>query len=356
MQGTRFGIIGGGWPGVMHAKGCVAAGGCPVVAVADLIPERRSQLAAACGPNAAVHESADELLADPAVEAVIVCVPTDLHLPIGLKALKAGKHVLMETPPGVSSRDAVKLARSAEKRERVLAYAFQRRFGAAELAAQQVVEKGYLGEPQHVRASWMRTRGVPVGTGWYADPTRSGGGALLDLGLPLLDLAWALLGRPRPLSAYAVARADTPDSVETFATALLRFDGGKTLELSTSWSINQPPNQNGTTCRVLGSAGALELYTAQGPLLYRQFDAKGNSKETPLKLPKVFGHAALIRQFRECILGRTRPTVGGDEGVSLMQMIEGLYKSARTGRSVGLEQIEARLEPDQAKLFEAPAE
>ena len=63
----------------------------------------------------------------------------------------------------------------AEKYNKILAYALQRRFGGGEMAATQAIEKGYAGTPYHVRASWMRTRGIPIGTGWYLDREKSGG-------------------------------------------------------------------------------------------------------------------------------------------------------------------------------------
>jgi predicted dehydrogenase len=56
----------------------------------------------------------------------------------------------------------------------------------------------------------------------------------------------------------------------------------------------------------------------------------------PLKQPKVVGHAAMLRQFRECILGKATPGMGGQQGILLMQMIEALYRSAETGKSVAL--------------------
>jgi predicted dehydrogenase len=327
-----------------HLRGYRAAGGFVVAAVADLIPQRRVALGAEAGGSATVYSSAEELIADPSLDAVSICLPTHLHLPTALAALKKRKHVMLETPPALSSRETARLAAAAEKADRLLGFAFQRRFGAAELAAQQVIDKGYLGEAHHVRASWMRTRGVPAGTGWYTDQSRSGGGALIDLGLPLLDLAWNLLGRPDPIAVSAITKsifrelvpAERTCDVEDFALATFQFNGGKTLELACSWAANQAPGQNGTAARVFGSRGAVELYTPTGPVLYRNFDAAGNAKATPLKQPRVAGHAALLRQFRECILGKATPAVDGTQAAGLMRMIEAAYQSAASGKTAAV--------------------
>jgi predicted dehydrogenase len=334
---TRVGIIGGGWPGAAHARGYRAAGGFSVVAVADLIPARRQKLIAELGP---VREYVDamELIADEAIDAVSICLPTHLHLPVAKAALRAGKHVVLETPPGLSAKEAGQIAGAAAKAGKVLLHGFQRRFGPAELAAKQAIDKGYAGEPYHARATWMRTRGIPSGTGWYTDRSKSGGGALLDLGSHMLDIGWHLLGEPEPVSVFAVThqRLGSAAGVEDAAFALLRFEGGKSLELGTSWAINQAPSQNGTSCRVYGTKGGIEVYTPAGAVLYRQFGEKGEAKETPLKQPRVAGHAALLRHFRDCILGRAQASVGGAKGVAIMRMIEGMYKSEETGKSVAL--------------------
>ncbi len=340
---TKVGIIGGGWPGLAHARGYREAGGFTIVAVADLIPDRREKLAAD-SLKAKQYDEARQVILDPEVEAVSICLPTALHLATAVAALKAGKHVMLETPPGISVKESKQLAAAAARSRKVLTYGFQRRFGGAELAAKQAIEKGYAGDALHVRATWMRTRGVPIGTGWYTDKAQAGGGALMDLGSHMLDVGWHLLGEPKPVSVYAVTRqqfaglSPKPEShtVEDSAFALVRFEGGKSLELAVSWAINQAPAQNGTSCRVHGSSGAVEVYTPTGPVLYRNFGPKGEAKATPLRQPKVAGHAAMLRQFRECILGKAAVGMGPDQGIVLMQMIEGMYRSAETGKAAAL--------------------
>src|SRR5207249_10613610 len=121
---------------------------------------------------------------------------------------------------------------AAAKAGKVVMYAVQRRFGGAEQAAKQAIEKGYAGEVYHARAAWMRTRSIPVGTGWFTDKSKSGGGALIDIGVHMLDLAWYLLGQPKPLSAFGVTHqkfgaavaAYRVFDVEDAAFALVNFE------------------------------------------------------------------------------------------------------------------------------------
>ena len=124
-QGIRVGIIGAGWPGLRHVEGYKAAGGFQITAVADLIPARRRKLIELAG---AAREFADglEVLKDVQVDAVSVCLPNSMHLPIVLAALKAGKHVICETPPVLNAGEAKKLAAAAAKAGKVFLYGFQR--------------------------------------------------------------------------------------------------------------------------------------------------------------------------------------------------------------------------------------
>ncbi len=340
-QQIRVGIIGGGWPGQTHAKGYVAAGGFRIAAIADLIPSRREKFLTE-HPGAKQFADANDLLADKEIDAVSVCLPNFLHAPITIAALKAGKHVLCEKPPALTVKEAVNIEKAAMKAGKIVMYSVQRRFGGAEQAAKQAIDKGYAGDAYHARGTWMRTRGIPMGTGWFIDKSRAGGGALIDIGVHLLDLSWYLLGQPKPISAYGITHtrfAHTLEQgkridVDDAAFAMIRFAGGKSLELAASWAINQAPQQQGTVCRIYGEKAAIEVYTPEGAILYRNFDAKGDAKPHPLKPPKIVSHAALMRHFRDCILGKAKPIIGPHEGVQLMQMLEAIYKSSETGKSV----------------------
>ena len=350
---TRVGIAGAGAPGIAHAQGIAQSGGMKVVAVADLIPARRDHLVS-LAPGARSCSDAMELVQDAGVDLISICLPTHLHAPVALAALKAGKHVVIEPPPGLSVKEAKQIDSAAVKYGKVVVYAMQRRFGAGEQATRQALEKGYAGDIKHARVAWMRTRGVPGGTGWYTDRTRSGGGALIDLGTHMLDLAWYLMGSPAPLTVFAkshaqftpVQQSPAPDApvnpVEDSAFALIGFEGGRTLELSCAWAFNQPPQQEGVVCRLYGTSGAVDVYTPQGAVLYRNLDSKTTTSVTPLKPPKTVHHAALMRHVRECIIGKATPAPGAHDGLMLMQMIEAMYRSIETGKSADVKGVKSR--------------
>jgi len=340
---VRVGIIGAGWPGAAQARGFAAAGGFKLVAVADLIPQRRAQLMAEFAIPREYADAAD-LIKDRDIDAVAICLPNHLHAQAAIAAMRTGKHVICEAPPALSAADARRMSASAAKNNRILLYDFQRRFGAHEAAAKLAITKGFIGDAYHVRCAWTRTRGISFGTGWYTQKEKAGGGAIFDLGVPLLDLGWHLLGQPKPLHAFGAAHARlapglapaTPFDVDEATFALLHFEGGRSLELAATWAINQPPHQNGTVCRVHGAHGCIEVYTPEGATLYRDFKPDGSCRQNPLKPPRLAGHAALMRHFRDCIAGRTIPLVGGPEGLALMEMAEAIARTAATGKGAAI--------------------
>lgn len=347
-QPLRVGILGLGPAGVAHGRGYAQAGGYRIESVCDLIASR-AQAFQKEFPTARVAESLDVLLKDPGIDVVSVCLPTDLHASVAVRALKSGKHVVMETPLGPDLKSARAMLRTAEKaREKVeanrpaavLLPAYARHYGAHEMAARQAVSKGYIGTPVSARVTWLRPRGVPQGVrtatetaGWYTDAARSGGGALIDLGGPMLELGWSLLGCPVPTAVFATGQSPlTRLAVEESASALVRFEGGQSLEVTVAWAGQLPPQQYGVACRVSGEQGCVDVYTPTGPVLYR--GEPGKAKATPLKGPKVTHHAAMMRHLKSLISGREDEPLGpARRGVAVAAMIDAAYRSLSAGKS-----------------------
>src|SRR5438874_11462860 len=121
---TRVGVIGAGWPGGAHARGYLAAGGFKLLAVADLIPERRKKFMAEFGVTREYADAAD-LIRDKEIDAVSVCLPNSMHAPVSLAALRAGKHVMCEKPPALTVREAKRIAQAAEKAKKIVMYSVQ---------------------------------------------------------------------------------------------------------------------------------------------------------------------------------------------------------------------------------------
>jgi predicted dehydrogenase len=144
------------------------------------------------------YRALDQVLADPDVEAVDLCLPTDRHAPAALAALRAGKHVLVEKPMALDGPDADQMLAEARKSGRVLMTGQVLRFIGAYRKTAELVKPGSLGP---VRSALFRRRcAAPAWSKWAADPAKSGGG-VFDLLIHDVDYCVHLLGKPTAVSA-----------------------------------------------------------------------------------------------------------------------------------------------------------
>lgn len=333
----RVGVIGAGWPGERHAEGYLAYEDAELVAIADLDDTRRAAFARQYNVPQTYADYHD-LLANPDIEAVSVALPNFLHRPAVIAALEAGKHVLCEKPPAVTLADAQEMQDTAERKGLLLAYALQRRSTPASQALREKLQEGMLGEVYHARSVWTRTWGVPQGLGgWFTDPTRAGGGALIDIGIHVLDLGWYLMGCPKPrtISGQVYNKFPALTKTDDSAFALIRFDDGHSLQLEASWVLTQDIDQMGVN--LYGTRGGahvddnkLDLFTVS---------EEGRVRSSPL-MP--FGGNLLAFKYQaanfvRAVRGEEPPRTSAQQGVQLMQMIDAIYRSSREGSEVALD-------------------
>src|SRR3984893_7617579 len=245
MKKLNLGIIGTGWPGQMHALAARAHPEANLYAAADVDKERRVAFAKDYAPEKS-YGGYHGLLQDRHVDAVIICLPNYLHFHASLAALEAGKHVLCEKPPTMNGAETTVLREEAAKRELIYSFSRQGRLSPAMRAATAAVEEGSLGKIYHAKATFVRSRGIPVGIGdWFTEKKRSGGGALIDIGIHALDSVWYLMGTPQPTAVNAqvfrnfehLVKVPVFD-VEDAAFAFIRFNNGAVVQLETSWAGN----------------------------------------------------------------------------------------------------------------------
>ena len=258
-----------------------------------------------------------------------------LHAPISLDALRAGKHVICEKPPALNAREARQLANTAQKNGLTLMYALCQRFTGATQLAKDFITKGELGDIYYGHAVYTRRRGIPMGTNaWFVNKKRSGGGALIDIGVHALDCTWWLMGTPKPVSVsgstYQKFKNTLPKSanfdVDDAAFALIKFANDATLVLECSWALNLP---GANAIQVAGSKGGVDL----NPLKIFT-ERNGVQMDLSPEVPNVNGFAGQTAHFVECIQKQKTPLMSAEQGVQLMQMLDAIYRSATTGKEV----------------------
>jgi len=346
MDKLNIGIIGTGWPGQMHAQALGTMDGANLYACADVDNERRTAFVKEHGPEKSYGEYHD-LLNDPQVDAVIICLPNFLHFPASLAAIEAGKHVLCEKPPTLNGAEMEVLREEAIKRKLIYYFGRQFRFTAEMRAAKALVEEDRLGKIYYAKATFVRSRGIPVGIGhWFTEKKRSGGGALIDIGVHALDAVWYLMGTPRPSSVSAqvfrnfehIVKVPVFD-VEDAAYAFIRFQDGAVVQLETSWAGNLtddiPPRKyfgrESNNSVLYGSKASVRLKP------FTLFEDQGGELVTvPLqaKQDEANGFQLQLRNFIASLSGDSTPTNNADQAVALMKMIDAIYASSELGREV----------------------
>jgi predicted dehydrogenase len=346
MKKIDLGIIGAGWPGEQHVIAIHAIEGANLRACADSDESRRKAFEKNFAPEKCFADYR-ELLQDRVIDAVIICLPNFLHFPASLAALEAGKHVLCEKPPTLTAAEMQVLREEAAKRDLIYSFSRQFRFTPRMRAAKQVIEQGRLGRIYHAKATFIRSRGIPIGVGdWFTEKKRSGGGALIDIGIHALDAVWYLMGTPRPVSIsakvfrnFAHLAKSTIFDVEDAAYAFIRFENDAVVQLETSWAGNLtddvPPRQyfgqELVNSIIYGTKATIRL----NPLtLFEDCDGAINSVPLNADENEPGGFELQLRNFLGAIRGEAKLINDADQAVALMEMIDAVYTSSELGREV----------------------
>jgi predicted dehydrogenase len=313
------------------------------------ILEERQQFARNQGIRA--YASLEELLADPAVDIVLVAVPNDLHKSLVIQALEAGKNVVCEKPAALNSEEFQEMIDASKKAGKVFAVHQNRRWDGDFLTAKKIYEEKLLGEVFRIESRVHGSRGIPGD--WRGMPEH-GGGMLLDWGVHLLDQALLMIpGKVKKI--YATFTHVTNELVEDGFTVELKFDNGIIfiIEVGTSNFINLPRwyilGRDGTAqitdfaaegkmVRVTdwGKNDAVPIRTAAGLTKTMAPRTKDTIKEEPLPALKS-DIRDFYRNFIAAVLGQEQLKVSLDSVMRTMKLMEAIFKAVKEGVPVAFE-------------------
>jgi predicted dehydrogenase len=341
-----IGIIGsGGIAQGAHMPGYKALEneGVKMVGCADANADTARKAAEAFGvPH--VFTDYKKLLEMDEVDAVSVCTPNFLHMQPTIDALEAGKHVLVEKPLAMNATEGKAMVDAAKRTGKKLQVGLMTRFQSPAQALKRFIDAGEMGEIYFARAVAMRRRGIP-GWGVFTQKDKQGGGPLIDIGVHILDLTLWLMGHPKPTfcSGQTYAKFGKRDgvlglmgqwdpkifTVEDFAAALVRFENGATLSLTSSFCANQEQRDQFNT----------ELFGTEGGCSYNPckmfLERHGTLIDaSPAFLPQVNGHHVEVKEFVKAIREDTPVLVTGEEALMTTQIIDAIYRSGEEGREV----------------------
>ncbi len=347
---VKVGIIGLGSISDFHLQSYAQDSRVEIVALADMNKQRLYEK----GKQYQVqhlYENFDELFADDEVEAVSICTWNNTHAEFAIKALEAGKHVLVEKPLSITVEEARAVEAAKNKTGKIVQVGFVRRHADNVKWLKNYIEQDGVGQIYYAKASCLRRLGNPGG--WFSDKTRSGGGPLIDLGVHMIDICWYLMGRPKPISVvgntyhslgnrsniknlsfYKAADYDpTINTVEDLANVLVKFENGASLYVDVSFTLHAKEDE--LRCQLFGNKGGIDLEPQMQIMseindmivnIDPQIDHKGFHFE------QAFQNE--VSHFIDQIIDGVASIAPVEDGVEVMKILNAVYQSAETGKEV----------------------
>jgi predicted dehydrogenase len=342
-----FGIIGCGMISKFHARAIAELHGAKLVACYSRRKEQADHLAGMFTGRA--YATQDELLADPAVDVVIVCTPSGAHMEPAVAAARAGKHVVVEKPLEITLKRCDAIIAECKKHNVVLSTIFPSRFNGASAQMKEAVEQSRFGRLTLAEAyvKWHRTQAYYDSGAWRGTWNFDGGGALMNQAIHSVDLLTWLMGPVTEVSAYTATLAHERIEVEDTAVATLRFANGAlgVIEATTAaWpGYLKRIEIHGSE----GSAAVEEedlviwdfMHKARCDAVIKRRMSQRSSGGGGAGDPSAIDFQPHARQLRDLIValreGRA-PLVDGREGRRAVEIVLAIYKSAQSGRPVAL--------------------
>jgi len=340
----RVGIIGIGRRGTLQAALSQMHPGAEVTALCDsdgkLIDFMRKLM-----PDCFFTSDADEMFEKSRLDAVFICTPHDSHRPLARKAIENNTHVFVERPLAESLAAGRKMMEFAQNRNLVHAVGYTLPFCPVFIEAKKLLDNHPLENIKRVRASLYHSLLTRPREGWMFEKEKSGGGILMHEASSLLLLLIRFFG---PVGAVYAKSTQKFSHVEDSAAIVLEFQSGTLGHIDASWSRPGYPLP-ATSIVVEGTQGVMEINDDTLKLFtYRA--AKGFEKgwtilhradlpASPLFYLGQEGSSETNGNFIDSCLKKDKPLVSWKEGLEVMRLVEAIYISARTQKTIRLDEV-----------------
>lgn len=321
MAKLRIGVIGAGGIGGTHLRAYANhAASCEIVGIADVNQQNAREKAAQFGGEA--FDDYQQMLNHAQLDAVSICTPPDMHLPIVQAAAQRRIAILCEKPPARTLAETQALIQACEQNGTMLQFAFCHRFHQPVQQAQKLIASGRLGDVVQIynRFGFRFSR---AGSSWFTEKEIAGGGILIDTLVHSIDLFHALAGAPIQAVSAQVSTS-LPIQVEDSASLLVATASGISGSLNCSWVT--PVSE--AEVRIYGTEGEAVIdYAQSGGLRYR-LAADEAWTQLSFDQPDRFDQQAA--HFLTCAAAGTAPQVGAENALAVMRVIDAAYRSAQS--------------------------
>lgn len=295
-----------------------------------------------------VFETAEELLADPNIDAVSVCAANYAHAELAIKALKAGKHVLCEKPMATTLEDCEEMVKVAKETGKFLMIGQNQRLAKAHITAKELLEQGLIGDVLTFRTTFghggPETWSINPGKGtWFFDKKRAAMGSMADLGVHKTDLIQYLLGQRVVRTTAKLTTLDKRGvddeliSVDDNAFCIYEMSGGAIGTMTTSWTY-YGAEDNSTV--LYGTKGIMRIYDDPAHSIVVKLE---NGEEKVYDVEQIQTNdnqtaSGVIDLWIDCLKNDRAPEISGESALTAMRAVFASIESAETGRTVEIKE------------------
>ena len=333
--------------GLAHADAVMNHADADLIAVCD-IDEKRLSKAEQKYPGVTAYTSFDELLADPRVDIISICLPSAMHADYAVRAMEAGKHVLVEKPLDITPERAALIEEARRRTGMTCGVVHQNRFNADMYPIREAVQSGRLGNLilGTFAVKWYRDQAYYDRGGWRGTWEMDGGGSLMNQAVHTVDLMLWLMGDVESVNSHAGIYNHKIKTEDTTA-SLIKFKSGAVATFVS------------TTCAYPGVSTEICLYGTGGSVeadadclkLWKMKDAEdedaeeaamlarfggGNLAAGPEDAARLFGHDHVVADMIGAVREGRDPEVLPADALRAVAVVNAVYESARTGKTVFL--------------------
>jgi predicted dehydrogenase len=326
LKRPRLGFLGVGWIGRHRMQVILDTGMVDVAAIADPSPEMAAE-AGKIAPEAKLVSTLDDVLGL-GVDGIVIATPSALHAEQSIRALERGVAVFCQKPLGRTMGEVKAVVDAARKADRLLCVDLSYRFTEGMRRIREIVASGELGHVYAVDLVFHNAYGPDKP--WFYDPTLSGGGCVMDLGVHLVDLALWTLDNPGvgfvsgKLFAGGAPLKDSASQVEDYAVATVELETGALVQLACSWKL-QAGRDAMISATFYGTQGGVSLRNVNGS--FYDFTAErywGTSRETITTPPDEWGGRAAADWASRLAAGE-RFDPAAEELVTVARVLDRIY-------------------------------
>ena len=329
MDKVRYAIVGAGWISQIAFMPAVeASGNAEMTAIVTGNSEARDKLAAFYGIETTCgYEGYDALLASDAVDAVYIALPNSMHADFAIRAMKAGKHAIVEKPLAISVAECEAMIAAAEENGVFLMTAYRLHCEPMTVEVLELLRAGEIGDVKH----FTSTFGFQSDAANHRLKGEHWGGPLQDIGVYCLNAARQVM-QAEPIEAQAVRVHGNGDprfaEVEGSIAVTLRFPGDRLAQFVASFEMGDTD-----TYRIMGTEGVIEVETGYQLQTTPQVRIEKDGAVTQLPVRDSDHFADQIAYFSDCIQGGVAPAPDGVEGLADVIAMIAIEEAARTGQA-----------------------